>query len=97
MIYHKIISKFKVIKKSNLLDVIIFVHKIIIYILCLSLDPERFRFARETTFGRRHLRLWSNSTILLWLVSIYMLSKYNLIIRNTFIYYYLIKKNCYNI
>lgn len=30
-------------------------------------DPERFRFARETTFGRRHLRFWSNSTILLWI------------------------------
>ncbi|XP_071734037.1 MLO-like protein 12 [Rutidosis leptorrhynchoides] len=30
-------------------------------------DPERFRFARETTFGRRHLRDWSNSTILLWI------------------------------
>lgn len=30
-------------------------------------DPERFRFARETTFGRRHLRVWSNSTFLLWI------------------------------
>nr|GEU67391.1 MLO-like protein 12 [Tanacetum cinerariifolium] len=30
-------------------------------------DPERFRFARETTFGRRHLRFWSNSTVLLWI------------------------------
>ncbi|XP_052623392.1 MLO-like protein 12 isoform X2 [Lactuca sativa] len=30
-------------------------------------DPERFRFARETTFGRRHLRVWSNSTVLLWI------------------------------
>lgn len=30
-------------------------------------DPERFRFARETTFGRRHLRFWSDSTILLWI------------------------------
>ncbi|KAI3751469.1 hypothetical protein L2E82_22556 [Cichorium intybus] len=30
-------------------------------------DPERFRFARETTFGRRHLRVWSNSTALLWI------------------------------
>ncbi|KAI3508667.1 hypothetical protein L1887_23676 [Cichorium endivia] len=30
-------------------------------------DPERFRFARETTFGRRHLRFWSNSTALLWI------------------------------
>ncbi|KVI06898.1 Mlo-related protein [Cynara cardunculus var. scolymus] len=30
-------------------------------------DPERFRFARETTFGRRHLRFWSDSTLLLWI------------------------------
>ncbi|XP_076900576.1 MLO-like protein 12 [Bidens hawaiensis] len=30
-------------------------------------DPERFRFARETTFGRRHLKAWSTSTILLWI------------------------------
>nr|XP_043614550.1 MLO-like protein 12 [Erigeron canadensis] len=30
-------------------------------------DPERFRFARETTFGRRHMRFWSNSTTLLWI------------------------------
>ncbi|RDY06645.1 MLO-like protein 12, partial [Mucuna pruriens] len=26
-------------------------------------DPERFRFARDTTFGRRHLNSWSRSTI----------------------------------
>ncbi|XP_057805467.1 MLO-like protein 6 [Salvia miltiorrhiza] len=31
-----------------------------------SHDPERFRFARETSFGRRHLSFWSRSTILLW-------------------------------
>ncbi|XVF75522.1 hypothetical protein PTKIN_Ptkin13bG0194500 [Pterospermum kingtungense] len=31
-------------------------------------DPERFRFARETSFGRRHLKIWSNSTISLWIV-----------------------------
>ncbi|KAJ0453295.1 hypothetical protein HanHA300_Chr15g0588771 [Helianthus annuus] len=30
-------------------------------------DPERFRFARETTFGRRHLRSWSTSSILMWI------------------------------
>ncbi|KAL5708014.1 hypothetical protein ACHQM5_018854 [Ranunculus cassubicifolius] len=33
-----------------------------------SHDPERFRFARNTTFGRRHLSFWSRSTILLWIV-----------------------------
>uniref|UniRef100_A0A6N2M0S1 MLO-like protein n=1 Tax=Salix viminalis TaxID=40686 RepID=A0A6N2M0S1_SALVM len=31
-------------------------------------DPERFRFARETSFGRRHMQLWSKSSILLWIV-----------------------------
>ncbi|XP_042000419.1 MLO-like protein 6 [Salvia splendens] len=31
-----------------------------------SHDPERFRFTRETSFGRRHLSFWSQSTILLW-------------------------------
>uniref|UniRef100_A0A2P2NHU2 Uncharacterized protein MANES_10G044600 n=1 Tax=Rhizophora mucronata TaxID=61149 RepID=A0A2P2NHU2_RHIMU len=31
-------------------------------------DPERFRFARDTSFGRRHLQLWSRSPILLWIV-----------------------------
>ncbi|KAJ6432834.1 hypothetical protein OIU84_019960 [Salix udensis] len=30
-------------------------------------DPERFRFARETSFGRRHMQLWSKSSILLWI------------------------------
>ncbi|XP_059646897.1 MLO-like protein 6 [Cornus florida] len=33
-----------------------------------SHDPERFRFARETSFGRRHLHFWSQSPILLWIV-----------------------------
>ena len=32
-------------------------------------DPERFRFARDTSFGRRHLNFWSKSPILLWIVS----------------------------
>ncbi|CAG7861344.1 unnamed protein product [Brassica rapa] len=31
-------------------------------------DPERFRFARDTSFGRRHLNFWSKSTITLWIV-----------------------------
>ncbi|KAJ6778350.1 MLO-LIKE PROTEIN [Salix koriyanagi] len=34
-----------------------------------SHDPERFRFARETSFGRRHLNFWTRSPILLWIVS----------------------------
>ncbi|XP_031396521.1 MLO-like protein 12 [Punica granatum] len=33
-----------------------------------SHDPERFRFARDTTFGRRHLSFWSHSSVLLWIV-----------------------------
>lgn len=31
-------------------------------------DPERYRFARDTSFGRRHLSFWSRSSFLLWLV-----------------------------
>lgn len=31
-------------------------------------DPERFRFARNTSFGRRHLSSWSKSPVLLWVV-----------------------------
>ncbi|XP_065624276.1 MLO-like protein 6 isoform X1 [Quercus suber] len=31
-------------------------------------DPQRFRFARDTSFGRRHLNFWSKSTISLWIV-----------------------------
>ncbi|XP_076908847.1 MLO-like protein 2 [Bidens hawaiensis] len=31
-------------------------------------DPERFQFARDTSFGRRHLNFWSKSPILLWIV-----------------------------
>ncbi|XVE99339.1 hypothetical protein REPUB_Repub03eG0189800 [Reevesia pubescens] len=31
-------------------------------------DPQRFRFARDTTFGRRHLSFWSRSTLTLWIV-----------------------------
>ncbi|KAJ9684577.1 hypothetical protein PVL29_016848 [Vitis rotundifolia] len=33
-----------------------------------SHDPERFRFARDTSFGRRHLNFWSRSPVLLWIV-----------------------------
>ncbi|RXI01301.1 hypothetical protein DVH24_001535 [Malus domestica] len=33
-----------------------------------SHDPERFRFARDTSFGRRHLSFWSRSPISLWIV-----------------------------
>ncbi|EOA40001.1 hypothetical protein CARUB_v10008691mg [Capsella rubella] len=33
-----------------------------------SNDPERFRFARDTSFGRRHLNFWSKSSVTLWVV-----------------------------
>jgi len=36
-------------------------------------DPERFRFARDTTFGRRHLNPWSQSTISLSIVRTHLL------------------------
>ncbi|KAJ6767867.1 MLO-LIKE PROTEIN [Salix koriyanagi] len=42
-------------------------------------DPERFRFARETSFGRRHLHLWSRSPVFLWInpnLTLYMQSSY---------------------
>ncbi|PKI62598.1 hypothetical protein CRG98_017020 [Punica granatum] len=33
-----------------------------------SHDPERFRFARETSFGRRHMSFWTNTPVLIWIV-----------------------------
>ncbi|KAL9413081.1 hypothetical protein AB3S75_041704 [Citrus x aurantiifolia] len=33
-----------------------------------SHDPERFRFARETSFGRRHLSSWTKTPVLIWIV-----------------------------
>lgn len=33
-----------------------------------SHDPGRFRFARETSFGRRHLRFWTKNPVLIWIV-----------------------------
>ncbi|MQM03798.1 hypothetical protein Taro_036591, partial [Colocasia esculenta] len=29
-------------------------------------DPRRFKLVRETTFGRRHLKFWSDHSLLLW-------------------------------
>ncbi|XP_009333712.2 MLO-like protein 6 isoform X1 [Pyrus x bretschneideri] len=34
-------------------------------------DSERFRFARDTSFGRRHLNFWSKSPVSLWIVSFF--------------------------
>ncbi|TXG73877.1 hypothetical protein EZV62_002456 [Acer yangbiense] len=33
-----------------------------------SHDPERFRFARDTSFGRRHLSFWTKTPVLIWIV-----------------------------
>ncbi|KAJ4726000.1 MLO-like protein [Melia azedarach] len=33
-----------------------------------SHDPERFRFARETSFGRRHMSFWTKTPVLIWIV-----------------------------
>ncbi|KAM6578831.1 hypothetical protein CsatB_030668 [Cannabis sativa] len=33
-----------------------------------SHDPERFRFARDTSFGRRHLSFWTKHPFLIWIV-----------------------------
>ncbi|KAG2670347.1 hypothetical protein I3760_14G081400 [Carya illinoinensis] len=33
-----------------------------------SHDPERFRFARDTSFGRRHLSFWTKTPALMWIV-----------------------------
>ncbi|KAJ7975085.1 MLO-like protein [Quillaja saponaria] len=35
------------------------------------IDTERFRFTRDTTFGRRHLNFWSQSSVSLWIVSFF--------------------------
>ncbi|XP_037495755.1 MLO-like protein 12 isoform X2 [Jatropha curcas] len=31
-------------------------------------DPRRFRLTHQTSFGRRHLKMWSDHPLLLWLV-----------------------------
>eukprot|EP01018_Ginkgo_biloba_P015657 Gb_25990 [translate_table: standard] len=33
-----------------------------------SHDPARFRFTRQTTFGRRHMSFWSRNPVLIWIV-----------------------------
>ncbi|MFS7915039.1 hypothetical protein Hanom_Chr02g00160641 [Helianthus anomalus] len=33
-------------------------------------DLERFRLPRDTTFGQRHLSVWCQSTILVWMVCV---------------------------
>ncbi|CAN6556932.1 unnamed protein product [Malus baccata var. baccata] len=33
-----------------------------------SHDPERFRFARDTSFGRRHMSYWTKTPFLMWIV-----------------------------
>lgn len=38
-------------------------------------DPERFRLAKDTTFGQRHLNTWSQSSISLRIVRIRLLER----------------------
>ncbi|MED6218526.1 MLO-like protein 12 [Stylosanthes scabra] len=33
-----------------------------------SHDPERFRLTRQTSFGRRHLSVWTTNPVLIWIV-----------------------------
>ncbi|XP_010260349.1 PREDICTED: MLO-like protein 12 isoform X1 [Nelumbo nucifera] len=33
-------------------------------------DPRRFRLTRDTSFGRRHLKFWSDNPLMLWLVCV---------------------------
>ncbi|KAL1345421.1 hypothetical protein HN51_019169 [Arachis hypogaea] len=33
-----------------------------------SHDPEKFRLTRQTSFGRRHLSVWTTNPILIWIV-----------------------------
>ncbi|CAK7343000.1 unnamed protein product [Dovyalis caffra] len=47
----------------------------------LSHDPERFRFARDTSFGRRHLNSWTRSSILLWIQALLLQFESNNYIR----------------
>lgn len=39
-----------------------------IYFIYACTDPERFRFARDTSFGRRHLSFWTKTPTLMWIV-----------------------------
>ncbi|KAM1099896.1 hypothetical protein ACFX15_006208 [Malus domestica] len=44
-----------------------------------SHDPERFRFARDTSFGRRHMSCWTKTPFLMWIVrALYSYSLYPL-------------------
>ncbi|GER34828.1 MLO-like protein [Striga asiatica] len=45
-----------------------------------SNDPERFRFARETSFGRRHLNFWSKTPVLIWIIILLVGTKLQVII-----------------
>ena len=39
------------------------------HIMTFYLDPDRFRFTRQTTFGRRHMSSFTRISFLLWIVS----------------------------
>ncbi|XP_050248403.1 MLO-like protein 12 isoform X3 [Quercus robur] len=40
-------------------------------------DARRFRLTRQTSFGRRHLKFWSNHPLLLWLANVAAGSNFN--------------------
>ncbi|KAG8501930.1 hypothetical protein CXB51_004689 [Gossypium anomalum] len=57
-------------------------------------DPERFRFARDTSFGRRHLNCWSRSTLTLWITIFGSVTKVDyLTLRHGFIMAHLAPAN----
>ncbi|KAH0889751.1 hypothetical protein HID58_052180, partial [Brassica napus] len=49
-------------------------------------DPERFRFARDTSFGRRHLNIWSKSSFTLWITVLWISDKSGLSYIKTWLY-----------
>ena len=42
---------------------------LVIPLLMHCLDPRRFRLIHETSFGKKHLRFWSEHRLLRWPVS----------------------------
>ncbi|XP_045797035.1 uncharacterized protein LOC123891232 isoform X2 [Trifolium pratense] len=64
-----------------------------------SHDPERFRFAGETSFGKRHLSFWTKKPVLIWIVCFfrqfvrsvpevdYLTLMHGFIMQNNYIWY----------
>ena len=66
--------------------VLYFMAHVTLWLRCVVADPERFRYARETSFGRRHLNFWSSSPVLLWIVRFFLhfLGKMKITIGNCY-------------